>query len=470
MSPFGRFLTRFAPEFLSPTWAAWRACVAALFGDPVTDAEAAIIRACTDRDPPTEPAREGWFVVGRRGGKSRIVSLIAVFIATARDYSRLLAPGERGVVLLVGADLKQGRVLMRYIAALLHDHPVLAAMVTRETSEEIELMNGIVIEVATSSYRTVRGRTIVAALLDELAFWVTDVAGASPDVEVVNAIRPAMATIPNALLLGLSSPYRRAGVLWTAFKKYFGKSGDVLVWNSDTRTMDPQVPARVIDQAFAEDEANAAAEYGRDGRVEFRSDLEGYISLEAVEAITVKGRTELQPEPGVSYAAFCDPSGGTADSFTLAIAHKDPKGRAVLDLAREKRAPCNPEVVTDEFCGILHYYGVSLVGGDHYAGEWPRARFERRGITYRVSDLSKSEIYVAALPILTSGHVELLDSPRLIHQLVNLERKTARSGKDSIDHPPRGNDDVINAAAGALVAVTTQARCSVGLAKLPAWM
>ena len=82
----------------------------------------------------------------------------------------------------------------------------------------------------------------------------------------------------------------------------------------------------------------------------------------------------------------------------------------------------------------------------------------------------KSEIYQAALPLLTSGQCELLNSPRLFHQLVNLERKTSRSGKDSIDHPPRGPDDVVNAACGALVAVTRRSRCQLGVAKLPEWM
>ena len=40
---------------------------------------------------------------------------------------------------------------------------------------------------------------------------------------------------------------------------------------------------------------------------------------------------------------------------------------------------------------------------------------------------------------------------RLISQLVSLERRVARSGKDSVDHPRGGHDDVINAAALALV-------------------
>lgn len=65
----------------------------------------------------------------------------------------------------------------------------------------------------------------------------------------------------------------------------------------------------------------------------------------------------------------------------------------------------------------------------------------------------RSELYAALLPVLTSGRVELLDHRGLATQLVSLERRTARGGRDTIDHAPGGHDDVANAVAGAVVAV-----------------
>jgi hypothetical protein len=47
--------------------------------------------------------------------------------------------------------------------------------------------------------------------------------------------------------------------------------------------------------------------------------------------------------------------------------------------------------------------------------------------------------------------IDLLDSPKLLAQLVGLERRVGRGGRDSIDHAPGGHDDVANAVAGALV-------------------
>ena len=109
----------------------------------------------------------------------------------------------------------------------------------------------------------------------------------------------------------------------------------------------------------------------------------------------------------------------------------------------------------EDFAALLSTYGLSSVVGDRYAGEWPRERFEAHGIIYETSALTKSGIYKEVLPLINSARVELLDLSVLRAQLLGLERRVARGGKDSIDHGPGGRDDVANAVAGALVLVGT---------------
>jgi hypothetical protein len=118
----------------------------------------------------------------------------------------------------------------------------------------------------------------------------------------------------------------------------------------------------------------------------------------------------------------------------------------------------------EEFAQLLSEYQVTTVIGDRYAGEWPRERFAEHGITYRTADLTRSEYYLTLLPLLTSGQVELLDVPRLHGQLVSLERRTGRSGKDAVDAPPRQHEDVANAAAGAIVMAHELSRCDIAAA------
>jgi hypothetical protein len=97
---------------------------------------------------------------------------------------------------------------MRYVSALLAGVPMLARMVERSSTESIELRNRVSIEVHTASFRTTRGYTVVAALCDEIAFWRSE-ESASPDTEILAALRPSMATVPGAMLLCASSPYAR---------------------------------------------------------------------------------------------------------------------------------------------------------------------------------------------------------------------------------------------------------------------
>ena len=119
-------------------------------------------------------------------------------------------------------------------------------------------------------------------------------------------------------------------------------------------------------------------------------------------------------------------------------------------MLRERKPPFSPDDVTAEFAGVLKAYRLRRVCGDRYGGEWPRERFKVHGVTYEPADKPKSDIYRDVLPLLNSDKADLLDSPRLLAQLCGLERRTARSGRDSIDHAPGAHDDLANAAAGAL--------------------
>lgn len=437
----------FGSLFVGPTWQGWRAVLRALFGLPMDEVESALFRQLTGRTvAPTTQAREAYLIIGRRDGKSRIAALVAVFLACFRSYKHVLSAGERGVIMLIASDRKQARVLKRYVSGFLNAVPMLAAMIVNETAESIELNNSIIIEIHTASFRAVRGYTLVGVVLDELAFWPVD-DSASPDSEIINALRPAMATVPNALMLAISSPYARRGELYKAYKEHFGKDDDpVLVIQGASRLLNPLIPRIIVDNAYAADPMAASAEYG----AEFRRDVEAFVSIEAVEAVTIPGRLELPHVAGLRYFGFVDPSGGSQDAMTLAVAHRE-QDRMILDLIREVVLPFSPEAVAKEFAETLKGYNVTKVVGDRYGGEWPREQFRKHGVEYQVSERVKSDIYRECLPLPTSRCIELLDHARLTTQLQTLERRTGRGGKDSIDHAPQSHDDVANSCFGALL-------------------
>lgn len=185
-----------------------------------------------------------------------------------------------------------------------------------------------------------------------------------------------------------------------------------------------------------------------------------------VRACTDNSR-ERGPDRNHAYVAFVDPSGGSSDSFTLAISHVEGK-TTVLDAVREVRAPFSPGAAVEEFAELLHKYQVFTVHGDRYAGEWPREAFRAHGISYEPTEMAKSELYLAFLPMMNSFAVRLIDHPRLTHQLVSLERKVTRGGRDTIDHMRGAHDDIANAVAGACV-IAQEVGAAVPLRRMTAY-
>jgi hypothetical protein len=434
----------FGKHFRGSTWDAWRVFLCALFALPMTPEQFAIFQKHTGRSAPsTAPLHEAWLVCGRRSGKSFMLACIAVFLAAFRDWRPFLGPGEVATIMIIAADRRQARVIMRYCLGLLRAVPMLKQLIEGQTAESITLRNRVVIEVHTASFRSTRGYSLIAALCDEIAYWPSE-ESAEPDVEILAAIRPGMSTIPGAMLLCASSPYARRGALWDAHRKHFGKDGDpILVWQAATREMNASVPQSVIDAAMEEDQPRAMAEWS----AQFRVDVESFVSREAVHLCVALDVHERAPMSSVRYYGFVDPSGGSADSMTLAVGHRE-GDVVVLDALRERKPAFSPEDVVSEFAELLKSYRITKITGDRYAGDWPRERFREHGVSYEPAQKPKSELYRDLLPAINSRKIDLLDHPRLLTQLVGLERRTARGGRDSIDHAPGAHDDLANAVAG----------------------
>lgn len=429
------------------TWGAWIVFLRSLFALKMNKKEFTLYKRCTAREkPPKRPFREAVCICGRRSGKSFIASVIALYLSLFFDYSEYLNIGERASVVIIAADRGQARTIFNYISGILHSNPVLENSIVSELRERISLNNRIDVEILTASYRTVRGRTIAAVLMDEAAFFYQE--GAKPDTEIYRALKPSTATIPNSVVLILSSPYMQSGLLYDMHKRFYGVDDlETLIWVADTLTMNPTISKTIIDRAMETDPEAAEAEW----YAQFRKDLSAFLPLEVIESSIIKRRHELPVMVGPSYVAFCDPAGGGGtDSMTLAVAHKD-KEVLVVDCIRAVRPPFDPFIVVEDFVKVLKEYRCTTVTGDKYTGEWCSTAFSNNGIRYLSSNKNKSEIYLAAEPLFSRGQVELLDNKQLFSELRSLERRTRRGGRDQVDHPLRGSDDLANAVCGALV-------------------
>ena len=427
-----------------PSWRPWYAFLAAQFALHADKQQRRLFEQCTGRRKfPQTRARETFIICGRRAGKTSIFAVIAVYLAAFEDWSQYLAHGERGHILLLATDQAQARQSLTFIRAILNASPYLKSLVEHENNDAIDLINGIRIQVKTASFRSTRGYTVVAALLDEAAFLPSG-SSANPDTEILNALRPAMLTIPGAMLICVSSPYEKRGALYDIFCRHYGREdARTLVWKAPTLTMNPSANKSEIDAAYVDDPMRARSEYG----AEFRPDgAKAFIAKEAVDACIETGCYERPPSSLFTYWAFVDPSGGRHDPMTLAICHLE-SDTVVIDCLREYVPNFSPDAAIADFAQVVRSYSTHEVVGDRYSGNFAVDRFADYGIRYEASSRTKSQLYLDLLPRVNSGQIVLLDNDTLFHQLLSLERKVGK-GRDAVDHPPGQHDDLANAVAG----------------------
>ncbi|HEY8098231.1 MAG TPA: hypothetical protein VIE65_19395, partial [Methylobacter sp.] len=327
------------------------------------------------------------------------------------------------------------------------------------TADTISLTNNIDFEIRTNDYRSIRGITSPLCLVDEIAFFdLLESNAANPDSEVLNAVRPSLASLRGQLMV-TSSPYAMRGELYRNYKKNYGPEGDPLIVfvKGSTRFFNPTIDQKIIDRAIERDPCAARTEW----LGEFRDDVESFINRELIESLVIRDRLRLPYDRSVAYQAFVDPSGGGADGFVLAIAHMERGEKIVIDVLDEIQGG-NPEIAVARHAETILAYGMCEAIGDKYAGHVYENLFRKYGVTYKFAEHSKTELYGNALPLMNAGRVELLDNKKLIDQFCGLERRVPRgSNRESIDHPQiQGcHDDCANAVSGAIVIASANLAC-----------
>jgi hypothetical protein len=414
-------------EFRAASWDAWRAILERL----------------------TEAIREVYAIAGRGSGKSRVVALLACCFA-AREYRRV--PGERIYIGVFAPDRKQAAVTFNYVKGMLRSVPQLAALVENETKETIELLNGVTVEVLTASGSAPRGRAYALAIIEEAAFLDANEFSADPDIELLRALRPALARVPGSLLAVIGSPYRARGVLYEAWKA--GENEDTVVVALDTLTLNPTFRRREVERAFEVDPVAARSEYGLDGAIEFRSDIASLLTEAALAAVVRTGTFELPAGPGAR-GHFDAATGSGDDAAALGIAFAGVP--AQLAFVRQWKPPFSPSAIVDEAALACRRYGIRELTIDRFAPGLVADLFRARGITCSVAARDTSATFVELLTLINSQRVTLLDDKSLLTELRRLERRPGAT-RDLISHPPRGHDDVAAAAANALVEAATPDR------------
>lgn len=292
------------------SWYGWRVLLIASAGEELTDDERVIFTKITGRGrEPGVIIKELVAIFGRRAGKSLAMACFLVWIAGLCDHRGAQAPGETLIALVLSWDQRISKSLLNYVEGIVQNSPLLRSLIVNRTADTIELQHHVQITVRPCNAISPRGLTLICAVLDEISFWFTSTDYADPDVEILAALRPTLLTTKGPILMA-SSVYAKVGVLYDAYKQYYGAAGpsDILVGFGTSRDMNPLLSQAEIDRELERDPLRNRAEY----LSEWRDDVEGFISREIVEAC-IGDYHELPPQDNISYSCFVDAASGVPD-------------------------------------------------------------------------------------------------------------------------------------------------------------
>lgn len=435
------------------SWRNWGVALRLLYGIRVHPKYSKLVQLCTGRrlesfNPDGVGFNTALFLIGRRGGKSKISSVVSAYESVLGGKDEALSIGETGMCACISASKKQGRVSKNYIRAIFDTTPLLNDEILPGGSREsFELTNGIVVEVMVGDYRNVRDYTLTSCVISELAFFgLTEESKVKTDTELVRAIIPGLASV-HGRLIGISTKYSRKGYCYKTHRKHWGnEKSKILVWEGSTKLMNPTLDQQIIDDAYDEDPVAARSEWGTD----FREDIAIWLPREVIESVVKKGRMELLPRTlKYKYFAFADVSGGRVEDSALAIAHHVER-KVIVDFIKLYKSPHDPIAAIRDMSQQLKKFGIRKCIGDNYSAEFIASSFRSCKIRYEKCSITASQLYIEVIPIIGSSAVELLDNETLVNQFASLLRFTRSGGMDKITHSQGSKDDLANAVAGVI--------------------
>jgi hypothetical protein len=412
-----------------------------------------------DSHPVPQPKhyREAWIVAGRRAGKtSAVASTCVAYEAALGGHEAHIRPGQTALCFLIAQDMRMARNSLGFIRAVLDSSPVMKKLMRGPgTADRIDLKNGITIAVVPPTMKSVRGYACPIAIMDEVGVWYQDAESANPDYEVWRSVKPGQLQFPDALLIGISSPWSKQGLLYSYFEA--GTDGcrahlserarfaDCLVWHGTTAGMgNPAVREEWLRQQRDQD----PQAFERECLAVFQDSVSGFLNSTFLRLAVDQGIIERPPQKRAFHMAAAD-AGFRRDAFGFAIAHADERGMVVLDVLRRwvgtPERPINPRTIFAELVPVMRAYGVTSVATDQYHFESLHQLaleygFGLEEVTF--TGQSKSSIYGDLQMLVNQQRIRLLDDPEALRELRSLERVLSGGGTVQITAPVGQHDDM----------------------------
>src|SRR6187401_529021 len=309
------------------------------------------------------PAKAKRFVcmrLGRGSGKTTLCSAYAVYVAVCQPFK--VGPGDTPYVITIAPDLPTAKLAISMCREMIRGNPALERLIINDEKTSITLRrpNGQQVKIeafaASRGGSTVRGRTILAFLLDEAEFFTSNAEGgasyAVSDTDIFRALKPRLVRQGKGMLV--STPWPVETLMGTMFEANWGSCKTALAVKAPTllvRGEDPDIRANVEDER-ERDPDNCRREY--DCEIDGVSGDGFFDATSLATAITTELLLPGSFNPLWPTAAACD-LGFKNDSSTLAIAQYD--GRryhtvALVEMRPKPGAPLKPSAVIAKFAEV----------------------------------------------------------------------------------------------------------------------
>ncbi len=425
----------------------------------IGDAESLEHFGCVVSELPDSPPRTVAAETGGRVGKtSRWLATKALHAAWTVDLPTLRR-GEVASALLVAPDLKLARQILSFVVGYVEDSKILTrALVEPPTKDSVEFRRPdgkrVRVEVLSASRggRSVRGRTLVFAGLDEACFFYDETSGIINDADVYRAVLQRV--VPGGQVWIVSTPWLAdVGLLEAIIGKNWGCHEHALVARGGTRAFNPSWdPSGEIERDLRAQDPDAAARE-IDG-LPTAGGAGTFFDASAITACVDETIHLPMPAPKGAHVSFGADLGFVSDSSALVGAARTGDRVAIvsIDEIRPTRgSPLKPGRVIDSFAAVIEGYGGNGFTADGHYRESAKEHMEPTGL--RLLDApggadGKFNVYVHARKLIHEGRVRLPNHARLLTQLRTVVARDMPGGGVKISIPRRrgaGHGDVCSA-------------------------
>lgn len=392
-------------------------------------------------------------ICGARAGKSYvIVALRLLHLGLTVDISPL-APGEVGSVPIIAPDKELAEQVLNYIRGAIKSDPALTAMVVGDpdAGESVTILRDgheieFVIRAASGRGRTGRGRSLLAAALDEICFFL-DRNYKVNDEDMYKAVAPRI--MPGGQLLLDSTPWVQSGLAFDLFvanhpnPKQAGidakprNAGTALALHAPTLTLrDTTYTREMVAKERARDSDNAEREYG--ALFVSASSVSFFDAAAIAQMIDDALPLEpIKPMPGDIVTAGGDIGlRRNMSAFAAAYRRGDTVTLAELRLLKPERGkPLKPSETCAIFRDRIQWHGGTRFMGDQHYLDTAVEVLEPVGIEVIAAPATPAVAWVRVRTLMNEGRIRVPNHPRLIKQLRETLKRELAGGAIQIVKP-----------------------------------